>query len=173
MTGTTIMRMLWMPAVALLGLTSACASNVGSTIPSASSPVASAPAPVAGYDWHFTPSEEAVYLAYGVAESDDLRLGLHCDVGSGKVEISAPGPAGMREIYLESGGETERFPAQGEASELHDGDFVTAEASSSAPVFQRFRRVGWMAQWVGGEREVYAPHPGSEAGVERFFARCG
>ena len=35
------------------------------------------------------------------------------------------------------------------------------------------RRVGWIAQWIDGTREVYAPHPGSEAGVERFFAMCG
>ncbi len=167
------MRALWLPALAGLGLVSACASANPTPMPTATTPIASAPAPVAGYDWHFTPSDEAVYLAYGVAESDDLRLGLHCDVGTGKVDISVPGPAGMREIHLESGGETERFPAQGEPSELHDGDFVTAQAATSELVLQRFRRVGWMAQWIDGQREVYAPHPGSETGVERFFARCG
>ena len=48
-----------------------------------------------------------------------------------------------------------------------------ATAATSEPVLQRFRRLGWIAQWVDGEREVYTPHPGSEAGVERFFALCG
>lgn len=167
------MRQLWPAALMLIGLTSACASNGPEPTPVAAAPVASAPAPVAGYDWHLTPDEGSVYLAYGVAESDDLRLGLHCAAGTGKIDISAPAPTGAREIHLESGGETERFPAEGEASELHEGDFLSATANASEPVFQRFRRVGWMARWIDGEREVYAPHPGSEAGVERFFARCG
>lgn len=168
------MRPLWPAALILIGLTSACASDGTPEAAPVVSPMASAsPAPVAGYDWHLTPSEDSVYLAYGVAESDDLRLGLHCTVGTGKVDISAPGPTGAREIHLESGGETERFAAEGEPSELHDGDFLNATANATEPVFQRFRRVGWMAQWIDGEREVYAPHAGSEAGVERFFASCG
>ncbi len=167
------MRALWIPALVVLGLTSACAANRTPAASPVAVPIASAPAPVAGYDWHFTPDAESVFLAYGVAESDDLRLGLHCAAGSGKVDLTVPGPAGVREIQLESGGETERFPAEGEPSQLHDGDILTATAGASEPVFQRFRRVGWMAQWIDGQREVYAPHPGSEAGVERFFDRCG
>jgi hypothetical protein len=102
-----------------------------------------------------------------------LRLGLRCDAGTAKVEITVPGATGVREIQLESGGETERFAADGVPSELHDGDFLTARAATSEPVLQRFRSLGWMVQWVGGEREVYVSHPGSESGIERFFARCG
>ena len=167
------MRNLWLPALALAALTSACASVEAPTPVVTAAVAPSAPAPVAGYDWHYTPDEGVARLAYGVEASDDLRLGLDCTAGSGKVDLTALGQTGDREIYLESGGETERFPAEGEPSQLHDGDILTATAATSEPVIQRFRRVGWIAQWVDGKREVYAPHPGSEAGVERFFAMCG
>ncbi|MBU1347264.1 MAG: hypothetical protein KKA16_09975 [Alphaproteobacteria bacterium] len=167
------MRPLPLAILTLSGLTAACASNG----PDAPAPVvaaaSSAPAPTPGYDWHLTPTDGAVLLAYGVAESDDLRLGLNCDLGSGRVDLTAPGKTGEREIHLESGGETERFPAEGEPTELHDGDLLSAQAATSEPVLQRFRRVGWMAQWSDGRREVYVPHPGSEGAVERFFALCG
>ncbi|WP_309629865.1 hypothetical protein [Brevundimonas sp.] len=167
------MRSLWLPVLALAALTSACASveTPEPVVTAAAAP--SAPAPVAGYDWHYTPDEGMARLAYGVEASDDLRLGLDCTAGSGKVDLTALGQTGDREIHLESGGDTERFPAEGEPSQLHDGDILTATAATSEPVLQRFRRVGWIAQWIDGKREVYAPHPGSEAGGERFFVMCG
>ena len=165
------MRVLWLPVLGLVALTSACASV---DVPEPVATVAaSAPAPLAGYDWHYTPDGDTARLAYGVAESDDLRLGLDCAAGSGKIDLTVLAHAGEREIHLESGGETERFRAEGEPSEIHDGDILSASARTNEPVMQRFRRVGWIAQWVNGEREVYAAHPGSEAGVERFFAICG
>lgn len=167
------MRILWLPVLALAALTSACASVETPEPVAVAAAAPSAPAPVAGYDWHYTPDEGAARLAYGVEASDDLRLGLDCTAGSGKIDLTALGQTGDREIYLESGGETERFAAEGEPSQLHDGDILTASAATSEPVMQRFRRVGWIAQWVDGHREVYAPHPGSEAGVQRFFAMCG
>ncbi len=166
------MRSLWLPVLALAALTSACAS-VDTPEPMVAAAASPAPAPVAGYDWHYTPDGDVARLAYGVEASDDLRLGLDCTAGSGKVDLTALGQTGDREISMESGGETERFAAEGEPSQLHDGDILTATAATSEPVLQRFRRVGWIAQWIDGKREVYAPHPGSEAGVERFFAMCG
>ena len=165
------MRSLWLPVLALAALTTACAS-VERPEPVVAAAASPAPAPVAGYDWHYTPDGDVARLAYGVEASDDLRLGLDCTAGSGKVDLTALGQTGDREISLESGGETERFAAEGEPSQLHDGDILTATAATNEPVLQRFRRVGWIAQWVDGKREVYAPHPGSEAGVERFFALC-
>ena len=56
---------------------------------------------------------------------------------------------------------------------LTGGVILSASAQADHPVFQRFRRVGWLASWVGDQREAYAAHPGSEAAVERFFAACG
>lgn len=166
------MRILWLPVLGLAALTSACAS-VETPEPVANAATASAPAPTAGYDWHYTPADGSARLAYGVEASDDLKLGFDCTAGSGKVDLTALGRSGEREIHLESGGDTERFRAEGEPSQLHDGDLLTATAGTGEPVLQRFRRLGWIAQWVDGRREVYAPHPGSESSVERFFALCG
>jgi hypothetical protein len=157
--------------VALAALAAACST----TREAAPSPLASSgsPQPVAGVDWFYHPEATEAKLLYGVEASDDLRLGLACQKGAGRLEITANGAHGVREIHLESGGETERFPAQGEASELTDGDYLTAQAATSAPVFQRFRRVGWLAQWHGQTRETYVPHPAAVPDIERFFAFCG
>ncbi|CAN5417418.1 hypothetical protein BH10PSE1_BH10PSE1_07730 [soil metagenome] len=134
---------------------------------------ASAPAPVAGYDWFYHADAEQASLAYGLKDSDDLRLGLACSQGDGKLELSATAPTGVREIRLESGGDTETFAAEGEPSQLHEGDFLTAESKTNTPVFQRFRRIGWMAQWHGDRRETYVAHAATGSDIERFFAFCG
>lgn len=137
-------------------------------------PPASAPAPVAGYDWFYHPDGREARLVYGLAESDDLRLGMDCLQGSGRLMLSAiGGPGADPEILVESGGETERFAARSEPSQLHDGVLLTAEATADAPVFLRFRRIGWIALWQDGERQAYAPHPESAPNIERFFAFCG
>jgi hypothetical protein len=150
----------------------ACAGPSAAPPPPAPTPTG-APQPVADHDWFLHQDGETARLVYGLAESDDLRLGLDCERGSGQLELSAPGEDDDRRIALESGGETEIFPARAEPSELHDGVFLTARAPADAPVFLRFRRLGWLAIWRGGERQAYAPHPGSADGVERFFAFCG
>lgn len=135
---------------------------------------AGAPTPVADHDWFYHRDGEMARLAYGLAESDDLRLGLDCDRGSGRLTLSATGEQGTKpEIRLEAGGETGLFPARSEPSELHEGIFLTAETMTDAPVFQQFRRIGWIALWQDGERSAYAAHPESGSGIERFFAFCG
>lgn len=156
-------------AVLALG---ACASTEPAA-PSAGLTTMAAPAPVAGYDWFYHADAAQASLAYGLKDSDDLRLGLECSRGAGKLELSAVAPTGVREIHLESGGDTERFPATGEPSELHDGDFLTAQSKSNEPVFQRFRRIGWLAQWQGEHRETYVAHAASAPDIERFFVFCG
>lgn len=157
--------------IGLGALATACSTTRGGVPTSVAS--SGSPAPVAGYDWFFHPEAAEAKLVYGVETSDDLRLGLTCAKGSGRVEITANAPRGVREIHLESGGETERFRAEGERSELNDGDFLTADAATATPVLQRFRRVGWLAQWQGQKRETYVPHTAAAPDIERFFAFCG
>jgi hypothetical protein len=162
--------------IAAAGLTlalTACttASTPGTGLSAASS---GSPAPIEGYDWFLHQDGNDARLAYGMEASDDLKVGLDCRKNSGELALSALAPVGAAsEIHLESGGETERFPAEAEASEVNDGLFLTAEAKAGEPVFQRFRRTGWLAVWQGQERHAYAPHPGSGERVERFFAFCG
>jgi len=164
--------------LALSGLTVALAA-CGTVDPPAAALVegavsSGAPAPVEGYDWFYHLDDESGRLAYGLAESDDLKLGLECVRSSGRLALHAIAEKGAKpEIHVESGGETERFRASSEPSQLHDGVFLSAEASTAEPVFRRFRQVGWMAQWRDGEREAYAPQPASAANIDRFFAFCG
>lgn len=162
--------------IAAAGLTLALAAcNTTSQPGMGLSPASSgSPAPVQGYDWHLNQDGDEARLAYGAEASDDLKIGLDCRKHSGQLALSALAAVGAAsEIHLESGGETERFPAEAEASEVNDGLFLTAEAKAGDPVFQRFRRLGWLAVWTGEERHAYAPHPGSGERVERFFAFCG
>jgi len=166
------------PALIILtGLTlgvAACATVEAPTEPAPGVASSGAPLPVADHDWFFHRDGGEARLVYGLADSDDLRLGLDCAEGSGRLALSAvAGPDAKPEIHIEAGGETERFPAVSEPSQLNDGVFLTAEADAATPVFQRFRRVGWLALWLDGERQAYAPQPESASNIERFFAFCG
>lgn len=162
----------WLSILGTLVLTSACAS-VEPVSKAPARAATAAPQPVAGYDWHLTTGEGSARLAYGIAESDELKLGLDCAAGSSRIDIIATAPTGSRTLLLESGGETERFAAEGEPSQLSDGDLLTASTAADIPVFQRFRRLGWMAQWIGGDnRETYVARPGTQVDIELFFALC-
>lgn len=159
----------------LIGL--ALGASACATVEAPPTPVATpggTPTPVAGHDWFYNRDGSEARLVYGLAESDDLRLGLDCSEASGRLALSAVGGPGAKpEILIEAGGETERFPAQSEPSPLHDGVFLTAGANADAPVFQRFRTAGWLALWLDGERQTYVPHPESLPNIERFFVFCG
>ncbi len=149
----------------------ACATAPPVVAPAA--PLTAAPAPVEGYDWFLNEDGDEARLAYGLEESDDLRLGLDCRRGTGRLALSAEGDVGAHEIIVESGGETRRFPAMVEPSEVSSGVFLTAQARTSEPVFQQFRHLGWLAVRQGAEVHGYAPHPAAAPGIERFFAFCG
>jgi hypothetical protein len=166
-------RMLMMTA-SLAVLAGACAKPVA-VAPVAPLPGMSAPpAPMPGYDWFFNPDPEEARLAFGLEASDDLRLGLGCRPGSGRLELSANGPAGgPPEIKIEAGGEIQTFRAQSEPSQVSDGDFLIAQVAADAAVFRQFRALGWLAVHQGGRRQAYAPQPGSLGNIDRFFAMCG
>lgn len=133
-----------------------------------------APAPVAGRDWHLSQYDGESSLAYGVAESDDVAIAFGCAHGSGRVFMFRDAPDDApREFRLEAAGETARFAAESEPSMLTDGQMLSAQAASDAPVFRQFRSVGWLAVWTGDIREAHAPQPGSETRADRFFAACG
>lgn len=160
-----------LPAIALSAL-AACATNAPS--PSANlAAAASAPVPMPGYDWFLNRDGPEAILAYGVANSDEVKLHLRCQAGSGALELTAASEKPGREIHLESGGDTERYPAASEPAGVHDGELLTAQATTKDPVFQRFRRLAWIASWSDEERHVYAAHPAAKAGIEQFFTVCG
>lgn len=162
------------PALAVLAVSAAI---LGACSTATSAPphlaVSAAPLPIAGLDWTLTIDTPEAQLAYGTPESDDLRLGLSCRRGDARLEITAARPSPARELLLESGGETERFRVASEPAEVHEGVFLTGEGRTDQPLFQRFRKVGWMAGWQDGRRETYVPHAETAPDIERFFAYCG
>ena len=157
---------------ALSALAAACATRPVEGPVAVAEPAG--PAATAGHDWRLIVDPEgAARLAYGGEDTDDLQLAMDCTPGNPDLTLSAPAPSGAKpEIHLESGGDTERYAAQSEPAGVTDGDWLTAEAALSDPVFARFRRLGWVAMWQGGHRLMMASHEGSGAGVGRFFDLC-
>lgn len=134
-----------------------------------------APSPQAGFDWFHDSEANEASLVYGEANTDNIWLGLSCTRGAGRLDMFQPvGPGHAPVIRLESGGETESYPARAESSDLHDGPDLIASAPVGDPVFQRFRRVGWLAVLgEGTERALMVPHPQTAPAIERFFVFCG
>lgn len=163
---------IWLASAAVTTLAlSACAPTAGLNLAAASS---GAPAPVAGYDWHFNADSEEASLSYGMAETDDVPLDLSCQPGSGALQIlQTVSEDHPRVIALESGGDTETYPAKAEPSALHDGLDLTAAARTADPVFLRFRKLGWLATYGPDYRTPLVAQPGSDQQIERFFALCG
>lgn len=161
-------------AILAAGLSvAACATARPEPEPAASVRAAFNPAPVAGLDWFFHEDGDLAALAYGTAQSDDVRLHLGCERASGLVEITRPAPAGSpHEIRLESGQVSARFSAKAEPSYVTEGDLLIARAKAGEPVFRAFEQNRWIAAWEGRQREAYAPHPGSADRVARFFSFC-
>ncbi|WP_295169179.1 hypothetical protein [uncultured Brevundimonas sp.] len=166
------MRLRLISAFIAASALAACATQA--PMPAAgSAATASAPTPMPGYDWFLNTDGQEAMLAYGVANSDEVKLKLACQAGSSALELTAASDKPGREIYLESGGDTERYRAASEPAVVHDGELLTAQAKTKDPVFQRFRRLGWIAAWADDERHVYAAHPAAKVQIERFFTVCG
>ena len=169
------MRATSLPLLVALLTLGACASM--DPAPTALSPTDtpdSAPQPIADHDWAFYVEDDQASLAYGRAESDDVWLSLACNKASGRLDLFRLADAdGQPVIYLESGGETERFTGRIEPSELFEHGEVLAEAPTTPPVFQRFRRLGWLGLHDAEGRALMVAHPTSTDGIERFFAYCG
>ncbi|MGH7021527.1 MAG: hypothetical protein ACREEY_16730 [Brevundimonas sp.] len=157
------------PALALAALAlTACAPTTRLVASSG------APVPVSGYDWHLNEDAEEASLSYGMAETDDVPLDLSCRPGSGALQILQTVDNGHpRVIALESGGDTETYPAKAEPSAMHDGLDLTAVARTSDPVFLRFRKLGWLATYGPDYRTPLVAQQGSDQQIDRFFILCG
>lgn len=160
----------WLTAAAVAAVSAlcACAPTVAPLATSAG------PLPVAGYDWFLNEDPDEPRLSYGLAQSDDVPLSLMCAPGSGKIGLSLAADRTPQRlaVTLESGGDTETFPARVEEAVIHDGVHLVATAPASHPVFQRFYRLGWLAVWNGDQRSMMAAQPGSEGRAARFLERC-
>ncbi len=169
------MRATTLPLLVALMTLGACASvDAPTTAFSPTGAPDAAPRPIADHDWALYIEGGQASLAYGRNESDDVWLALACDRGSRRLDLFRPADAdGQPTISLEAGGETERFTGRIEPSELFEYGEVFAEADTGVPVFQRFRRLGWLGLNDAEGRALMVAHPASTDGIERFFAFCG
>ena len=152
--------------LALIGL-AACAPR-----PAVAPASLAAPLPLAGEDWHFHADGDSAMLAFGVETSDALRIKFDCQAGSGRTSLLQPAARPANEIRLESGGVTGSWRATTEPSNLDNEVLLLAEAPVTAPVFTRFRELGWLTLDDGGERVGLAARSGSAEQIERYFKRC-
>ncbi len=160
-----------LPALLLTGgLMFGLAACASTRTPEGIPPDASGPAPLAGHDWFLRLEDERPGLMYGAENSDDIWLVMTCEPGTSVLDLSQPAVE-PHPIRVESGGDTETYPSEPAPSELHDL-LLTARAGAKDPVFQRFRRVGWLATWTGGRRAMMVPQPQSVGRIEAFFAAC-
>lgn len=158
----------------LCALTTACASmETGPANVAPDAAAAPSPQPLDGHDWFFDSDQDQAGLVYGLADSDDVWLTLTCLRGSGGLALSQPAtPSQPRVIALESGGDTETYRARVEPSEMYEDGILMASAKTADPVFQRFRRIGWLAHSGPDQRATMVPQPGSSDRIEAFFAFC-
>ena len=161
--------------LSVIGMTAGCSTvDPGPGEPGVIAAASSSPRPIAGYDWHLNADDQEASLSYGMAETDDVPLDLSCRPGSGALQILQTVAEGHpRVIALESGGDTETYPAKAEPSAMHDGLDLTAVARTTDPVFLRFRKLGWLATYGPDYRTPLVAQPGSDQQIERFFALCG
>ncbi|MFW2345796.1 MAG: hypothetical protein ACN4EU_10895, partial [Brevundimonas mediterranea] len=76
------------PLSSLLALSALAACATPAPV-STSMADAGAPAPTPNYDWLLNQEARENTLAYGVANSDEVKLKLFCGSGSGALELAA------------------------------------------------------------------------------------
>ena len=79
------------PSLMAVSALAACATHTPAPDPSAAMAAAQGePIATAGLDWFMNRDGREVSLAYGVANSDEVKLHLLCQAGSGALEITRP-----------------------------------------------------------------------------------
>lgn len=149
----------------------ACATAPTAPVSATGLASSSSPAPLEDHDWFFNSADDHASLMYGAKDSDDIWVVLTCQARSGALKVLQPAVF-PHPIQLESGGDTESWPAEALPDELHDL-MLSASARTNEPVFLRFQRVGWLAVYGEAGRVTMAAHPGSEHGIAEFFTFCG
>jgi hypothetical protein len=135
-----------------------------------------APTPVSGMSWFLSEEGDTAKLAYGKSASDEVKLVLACQKGSGKLSVSrfvATAKAGDPPILtLASGSARGHWLA--ESKPAADGAELSVEMTTTEPAIDAFMRHGWVdAVLANGDVEGMAPQPADKAAVQRFFDYCG
>lgn len=117
--------------------------------------------------WNFNTTARGPKLAYGVPQTDNVRLTLRC-AGSDRIELSfMRGEAGGEQMTVRSGGASESVSATAQETQL-GGYVVAAELPANAAPLERFRAGNPLTVEYAGESR--AVPPSGEA--DRLFNSC-
>jgi hypothetical protein len=114
-------------------------------------------------------------LAYGRADSDDVRLMFRCEAGKRLVEITDAGHGEARTgdvLVLTSGKARSALPVSVEANDESGGKLAIAHADPALPALDGFRRTGDIEVSVGSRRYGLSATAGERAEIARFFTAC-
>lgn len=133
------------------------------------------PARLAGEGFFFDQDGPEAKLAYGRANSDDVRLMLACEVGRREVVITDAGHGDAKPgqaLVLSSGKARSTLPAALLTNEETGGRLAVARADPALPALDGFRRSGAIAVKLGSGEYSLSAEPGERAGIARFFNVC-
>jgi hypothetical protein len=114
-------------------------------------------------------------LAYGRANSDDVRLMLHCTAGERQVEITDTAHGEARKgdsLVLTSGKARSALPASVEVHDESGGKLAVVRADPALPALDGFRRSGDIAISLGSRGYALSATAGERAVIARFFSVC-
>jgi hypothetical protein len=114
-------------------------------------------------------------LAYGRANSDDVRLMLSCKAGQRQVEITDTGHVEANKgdpLLLASGDVRSALSARLETDEESGGKLAIAQADAALPALDGFRRSGMITVKLGSRGYALSATASEKAEIARFFSVC-
>lgn len=132
--------------------------------------------------WHFWQTEEGTHLNHAIPESDDAGSGLHCQTGTGQIQIAhwadhampGDGPETPRTettpLTLTSGKVSKTYQASANSEEMYGGTETYADTTPDDPVLKEFARTGVLQFTAYGDTTAY--ENAKPADVARFLAGC-
>lgn len=141
---------------------------------SAAPPVQAARPPNEGFFVSSNP-DEGFKLAYGRDDSDDVRLMLQCQPGSGQIEIIDAGhPEGRAgQMLILTSGRTESALAPTLQTNEESGSVdVVAHAAPGLPALDGFRRSGDIGVKMGARSYALSATASEKVEIARFFSMC-
>lgn len=139
---------------------------------------ASAPKPIAGYDWALRVDEEdrtrPAILAYEMANTDDQPLNFSCEEGGARIFAGiSGGPDDLNAITLVSGDQTLKLGGKTEQTEMPDmPSFTSDEIAGTSAFLKAFSSNGWLRMTANGKTSTMAGTSVGAKAIAQFVEHC-
>jgi hypothetical protein len=155
-------------AGALFAVLAGCVAQSGAAAPGG-------PARLPDEGFFFDQDGDEAKLAYGRANSDDVRLMLRCEAGKRRIEITDAvddaAKTGDR-LVLASGKARSALPASVEPNAETGGKLAIAHADPALPALDGFRRSGAITVRLGPREYALSATARERPAIARFFSVC-